>query len=498
LLAVAFFLCAFPMRLFAQAASSAKSLDGKWEGALGSDRTQLHIVITISKTSAGEYAGSLNSVDQGATLPLNNITLEGDTVRFELKALGGVYQGTLSQDGAEITGTWTQTAAPNPQPLSFTRQAGSLASQTSAASGPTVKPETVPLDITVPIAPTAFKADGKWHLAYELHVSNLGKWDCHLTSVEVITAGSPQKSLAQFAGADLAGIVVRPGQSDTAEKATLLSGSIVVVYMWITVDSLEDIPASVSHRIRVRIGTYPEELTIEMPAMPVDRKPVVVISFPLVGDNWLAANGPSNTSGHRHALIEMDGRAYISQRFAIDWVELNADGEAFHGDSKDNKNYRAYGAEIYSVADGLVTEVKDGIPQNTPGENSRAVPMTLETVGGNHVIMKIGDGLYAFYAHLQPGSLRVKVGDRVRRGQILGLVGNSGNSTQPHLHFDICNVSSMLACEGLPYAFASFEVTGEVTGQGADGKLSVSHPAPAKHDMEIPTENEIVSFSPQP
>ena len=67
------------------------------------------------------------------------------------------------------------------------------------------------------------------------------------------------------------------------------------------------------------------------------------------------------------------------------------------------------------------------------------VPITLETVGGNNVIMEIGDGLYAFYAHLQPGSLRVKVGDKVRRGQVLGLLGNSGNSSEPHLHFHICN-----------------------------------------------------------
>ena len=203
---------------------------------------------------------------------------------------------------------------------------------------------------------------------------------------------------------------------------------------------------------------------------------------PLRGDNWLAGNGPSNSSGHRRALIPIDGRARIAQRFAIDWVRLNADGRTFTGDAKNNKNYRAYGSDALAVADGTVTEVKDGIPENVPGENSRAVPITLETVGGNHVILDIGHGRYAFYAHLQPGSLKVKLGDHVKRGQVLGLVGNSGNSTEPHLHFHLSDGNSPLGSEGIPYALESY-----------DTKPKADAPA-TKHKMEIPAENEIVTF----
>src|SRR5271167_4542703 len=165
LLAVMLFLSGLPAKLLAQKTTNARSLEGKWEGTLGSGAVKLRLIITISKTSGGEYDGSLNSVDQDATLPLNNIRLDGDAVHFELKNLGGVYQGMLNKEGAEITGTWTQAAAPNPQPLSFTRQAPGAASQATAPSGPATKPQTLPLDITVPIAPTAFKADGRWHLA---------------------------------------------------------------------------------------------------------------------------------------------------------------------------------------------------------------------------------------------------------------------------------------------------------------------------------------------
>jgi len=209
---------------------------------------------------------------------------------------------------------------------------------------------------------------------------------------------------------------------------------------------------------------------------------IAVIGAPLRGDNWMAANGPSNTSGHRRALIPVEGKARIAQRFAIDWVRINPDGTTFTGDPKDNKNYRAYGSEALAVADGAVTEVKDGIPENVPGINSRAVPITLETVGGNHVILDIGHGRCAFYAHLQPGSLKVKLGDHVRRGQVLGLVGNSGNSTEPHLHFHLSDGNSPLGSEGIPYALESF--TTKFKGD-ASAK---------QHKLEMPTEDEIVTF----
>jgi murein DD-endopeptidase MepM/ murein hydrolase activator NlpD len=89
------------------------------------------------------------------------------------------------------------------------------------------------------------------------------------------------------------------------------------------------------------------------------------------------------------------------------------------------------------------------------------LPITLDTIGANYVIVALGNGGFAFYAHLQPGSLRVKPGDCVRRGQVLGLLVNSGNSDAPHLHFHISDANS-LESEGLPYVFDSFEVLGTV------------------------------------
>jgi murein DD-endopeptidase MepM/ murein hydrolase activator NlpD len=100
--------------------------------------------------------------------------------------------------------------------------------------------------------------------------------------------------------------------------------------------------------------------------------------------------------------------------------------------------------------------VKDGIPENVPGLASRAVPITIDTVGGNHIILELEKGRYAFYAHLQPGSLRVKAGDRVKQGQTMALLGNTGNSTEPHLHFHVSDGNSPLGSEGVPYVLASW------------------------------------------
>ncbi len=471
-----------------QSSVAAPDITGSWTGALGAGSNQLHLVLTLKKSDSGEYSGDLNSVDQRAVLPINAVTVEGKKIRFEVKSVGGVYEGTLDDKAAAINGTWVQTNVPA-QSLSFHRSTAVAPSTAAAPSGPEKKPLTVPLDITVPIAPMAFKADGKADLVYELHIVNMSGWDCILKKIEVVSADPSAQSLASFSGGALPGMMDHPGL-DVKETSKLGPGSEAVVFMWVTIDATRSVPSAIRHRVNVKLGSYPEELTVETNPLSVTTG-AVLISAPLKGDHWLAANGPSNTSGHRRALIPIDGRAMISQRFAIDWVKLGDDGKTYHGDQRDNKNYYAYGSEALAVADGRVTEVKDGIPQNIPGIDSRAVPITLETVGGNHVILDIGNGRYAFYAHLQPGSIRVKLGDRVHRGQVVGLVGNTGNSTEPHLHFHISNANSPLGSEGLPYSLSSFEVE----GKGWTWKPSDAKGAPETHRMEIPTENEVVRFA---
>ena len=338
-----------------------------------------------------------------------------------------------------------------------------------------------PLDVSIPVRPAVFKANGRWNLVYELHIQNWEDTDATITRIELVNGA--HKSLLSLTGSDLDALFYDAGKP---RASTLGPRKFTLVYMWLTMSARDELSPALRHRITVKVGNPAEEVSMETLPELIDQMPVAVIDSPLRGENWIALNGPSNTSFHRTSILPIDGRSCIPQRFAIDWLQAYPDGNTYKGDPKDNKNYRAYGAEIHAVADGIVTEAKDGIPENIPGEKSRAVPITLETVGGNHIIMDIGNGRFAVYAHMQPGSLRAKLGDHVRRGQILGLLGNSGNSSEPHLHFHICNASSVLGCEGLPYAFASFEVLGR-------WQLDLKKP-PIKRELEIPVEAEVVRF----
>ncbi len=83
-------------------------------------------------------------------------------------------------------------------------------------------------------------------------------------------------------------------------------------------------------------------------------------------------------------------------------------------------------------------------------------------VDGNSVVVDHGNGLYSFYAHLQPGSVQVEVGDKVKTGDQLGLLGNTGNSSAPHLHFHVMDAPSGLVADGLPYVFSNIELTGQI------------------------------------
>jgi murein DD-endopeptidase MepM/ murein hydrolase activator NlpD len=321
------------------------------------------------------------------------------------------------------------------------------------------------------------------HLVYEAHITNFVPLDVVLMRLDVLAG---DRTLASYTGTDFSSLISRPG-TPAADRVTIGGGLRAVAYLWITLDSPNDVPAALAHRITVKAGKDSDEYTVTTAPIPVFKQ-VVSIHSPLKGDAWLAANGPANASGHRRALIPVGGGVHIAQRFAIDWLQLRPEGGSFTGDRLDNKNYRCYGSDVLAVADSTVATVKDGIPENVPGINSRAVPITLETVGGNHVILDLGGGHFAFYAHLQPGKIRVKAGDRVKTGQVLAALGNTGNSTEPHLHFHIANLNSPLASEGIPYAL-DFDVLGK--GSFAWKPTGV---APERRSQEMPLQNAVVRF----
>lgn len=348
----------------------------------------------------------------------------------------------------------------------------------------------VPVDIRVPKAPMAAISSGQAHFVYELRMTNIGRRDLALQRLEVSTGAGPA---VVWEGDSLKKIAVRMGE--TGDGRVLPPGRQSLFYLLVSTPAGTTVTA-LDHRF---FFTHPDSLagpprdTLGGFQVPIDPKPAPVIEAPLRGGPWLAANGPGNTSGHRRTVIPLGGVGRIAQRFATDWLKLGPDGRPWQGDSTKNENWYGYREPLLAVASGTVVAAKDSIPENVPLAPNRAVPITLETVGGNHVIIDIGGGNYAFYAHLVPGSLKVKVGDRVKRGQLVGLLGNSGNSDAPHLHLHLGDAPSPLGTEGVPFLFDRYWTLGRAERLMAPWKATGAETAERR---SIPLENQVVRFEP--
>src|SRR5690606_9304909 len=174
-------------------------------------------------------------------------------------------------------------------------------------------------------------------------------------------------------------------------------------------------------------------------------------------------------------------------------------GRTTHGDAGLVRNALGYGAEVIAVADATVLDVRNDYPeQSRVADNPRHA---LADASGNHVVLDLGRGRYAFYEHLRPGSVRVSPGERVRRGQVLGELGFTGDSTGPHLHFHVGDGPSPIATEGRPFALERFRVLGRY------GDLSQLDKAPwsprdgddeAVRTGELPEGNSVVVVAPEP
>jgi murein DD-endopeptidase MepM/ murein hydrolase activator NlpD len=142
-----------------------------------------------------------------------------------------------------------------------------------------------------------------------------------------------------------------------------------------------------------------------------------------------------------------------SQRRAADLLIVDAAGESHKGDGRALTDYYAYGQDILAMADGVVAGVVDGVPDSPPGElNPYIAP-------GNMVVLRHAGEVYSVYAHLVPGSIKVKPGARVRRGQVLAACGNSGNSSEPHLHVQLQDGPRFEKSWGLEMMFGEATVT---------------------------------------
>jgi murein DD-endopeptidase MepM/ murein hydrolase activator NlpD len=167
-------------------------------------------------------------------------------------------------------------------------------------------------------------------------------------------------------------------------------------------------------------------------------------------------------------------------------------------DPAENREFHTYGAEILAVADGTVVGILDGVPENSPYSREMPIPMTRKNMPGNHIILDIGSQRFAFYAHLQPGSLLVEVGDFVEKGKPIALLGNSGRSDAPHLHFHIAGSADLYAADGRSFVFEAFDWIGSrdllEMVNNSDATWNPGTVPPRSRIKEIPKSDSVIRF----
>lgn len=358
------------------------------------------------------------------------------------------------------------------------------------------------VDLIVPVPPTTVRVAGRTQLVHEVHVTNFLSADVTLARLQVLGSDGQGPAIAEYQGEDLRKRLGRPGlRRDHATPQVIAPGMRAVAYLWIELPEGVDAPRSIRHRMELEVQrpAGPVHVVTEGAAAVVAREAPVVLNPPLRGGPWTAIYDPLLMGGHRTAIYTLDGRARIPARFAIDWIRLGPGGTMETDASSRREDWNGYGAEVLAVADAVVVAAMDDIAENEATPSMPRAPMPPENASGNYVSLDLGRGRFAFYEHLKRGSVAVRRGDRVRAGQVIGRLGNSGSSSiGPHLHFHVSDANSLLATEGLPFVFASFRQLGAFASiealVGGRRWLPVPDGEATERKLERPRANAVVQF----
>lgn len=352
-----------------------------------------------------------------------------------------------------VTTPWALHAAPAlplPQGCTTADAAGAPAPEGTGASTTFPPPQ---LEVRTPVAPSVFDAGGLHYLVYELQLLNASESPMLIQALDISgdSADGP-RLLRSLSGAELSGAlrIIGGGSLDAAQP--LPAGRSATAYLCLAFARTQPVPTQLGHRLRLHSGIA------DGPAVPTRGTRVNVLASPVRGQHWLADNALALDRHHRPGLFVAGGRAQISRRYAIDW-KRRIDAAVLHGDPLDVRSYHAYAQPVFAVADAVVVQARDGLPDNVPRTAAGftpALPLSMDTLAGNTVVLDLGDGQYAHYAHLQPGSVAVKAGQRVSAGQRLARIGNSGDARWPHLHFQVSSGADIMNSEGLPFVIRQF------------------------------------------
>lgn len=365
--------------------------------------------------------------------------------------------------------------------------------------------ETAPVEAHLVFAPQVVpSSDGLRHVAYEIEIGNFydSTGVLRLTGVDVFADGSA-KPLAHFSGGDLAVLLPPGAELEPDNSLAIKAGGHAAILIWLPLPKDVVAPRILTHHLEFRTSSGAVQ-TVDGVPVSIDATPPVIIGPPLRGGLWLADEGPGNAQSHHWgSLIADNGRLTIPQRYAIDLFGLDAKGHAVAAPidklaQSRLTDWAGFDHEVLAVADGVVRDVQDGVPAHDPlAALPPANDLTPKSLYGNYVILEIAPNVFVHYAHLNTGSVAVKIGDHVKRGDVLGHLGDTGQAGAPHLHIHVSNSAGFADSEGLPFEIDAFNLAGHGTESDALNGESDMHLMAARaktvHDA-MPLNGDVLGF----
>jgi len=348
--------------------------------------------------------------------------------------------------------------------------------------------------------------DGEGAFLYEIALANPTPDPVTIVSVAQRASGhevtgAPGGALAEVLKAsldvDLAAardidVDLKASKQRRGKSAVLAPGQGSVYYGWL--------PAPTTARdlgVTIHSESAGQARRLEV-ALAVDAREPLLLAPPLRGTGWITFVGPAPAGGHRTALMNLGGKHYLAQRYALDFGKVDAEGRLLRkgGVSTNNADYAAYGERVYAVANGTIVGVHDGIADNHGTTRNPDVANTIDTILGNYVMLRVSSSsAYVVYAHLRRGSVRVAAGQTVKQGELVGEVGNSGHAGGPHLHMHVCDAASDLRCEGLPFVFESYEArTYEPVGDSIETARFQGSSTVVRRQRQLPAAERMLAF----
>lgn len=352
------------------------------------------------------------------------------------------------------------------------------------------------LDTRVPPILDFVNIDGKATSFYEIYLTN---FSTNTFKIKKLTAINIGDSSVQFISQnqDFQNRYSRIGSVMNDTTMLLPPGNTAVIYIELSVQNKTNIDITHLITFEIKGKEHLGEITIKAQTTKCLSNAKLILGKPLEGGPWTSVYDPSWENGHRKVIYTTNGKARIPGRYAIDFIKIDRNGKYANGDENIINNWFGYGVHVLAVADGVVSSVREDFSESPT--LSEHLKYNADMATGNYISIKIGDNQYAFYEHLKSKSIKVKVGQKVKKGDIIALLGFTGQSTGPHLHFHVADTDSPLGAEGIPFEFEHFKYLGWYENYENFGKTKwtqVNDLNQINRNEQRPIPNAVIEFRP--